>query len=403
MTNLNQRPLPTRIAFVFLWLFVFTLPLAQATEIPWVGTITKVAGLIAMAAGGVAVLARRQVRALATVHMTMAGFIVWSAITLCWSIAPELTVQQIMTYVQLFVLAMLVWEFCVEEKDILRILGAFVLGTMVPALSTLRGFLPAQDTFLQRASVAGYDPNTLPMILAISLPVSYYLILREKSAVTALYRLQMGFAVCAVLLSGSAATMVAMAVGLSLACWTIHAVPARTRNNAFALVVLFSLAGMLLLPASLWKHISEESRKGGITLTTAVNSGLESMHSTPAGGFGAGSMAAAAGHSAATAKTSFTMLSETGVVGVACFIVLLAVLFLSAERMTGITKSFWCTVLGVWVVGVCSLNWECSQASWLLFGLLAAHSACLKQEGVTPAEREQKLNYYVERSAEVWS
>ena len=403
MTKINQRPLPTRIAFAFLWLFVFTLPLAQATEIPWVGTISKVVGMIAMAAGGAAVVARKQVRTLAPVHMTMAGFILWSAITLCWSIAPELTILRIMTYLQLFVLAMLVWELCGEEKDILRILGAFVLGTMVPALSTLRGFLPAQDTFLQRASVAGYDPNTLPMILALSLPVAYYLILREKSAVSALYRLQMGFAVCAVLLSGSAATMIAMAVGLSLACWTIHTIPVRTRNNAFALVAVLSLGGMLLLPASLWKHISEESRSGGITLTTVVNSGLESMHSTPAGGFGAGSMAVTAGHSAVAAKTSFTMFSETGVVGVACFVALLGVLFLSAEGMTGITKSFWLTVLGVSVVGVGSLNWECSQASWLLFGLLAAHSACLKQEGVTAAEREQKRNYYVERGAEVWS
>jgi hypothetical protein len=81
---------------------------------------------------------------------------------------------------------------------------------------------------------------------------------------------------------------------------------------------------------------------------------------------------------------------------------MLGVLFLSAESMSGVTKSFWLTILGVWTVGGLSLNWECTQPAWLLFGLLAAHSACLKRDGVTPTERTQKRNYYVE-GAEVWS
>ena len=93
--------------------------------------------------------------------------------------------------------------------------------------------------------------------------------------------------------------------------------------------------------------------------------------------------------------TSFTMFSETGVVGVVCAIAMLGVLFLAAERMVGITKSFWLTVLGVWAIGACVLNWECIQPAWLLFGLLAAHSACTRHEGVTKVEQEHQQTYYV--------
>ena len=108
------------------------------------------------------------------------------------------------------------------------------------------------------------------------------------------------------------------------------------------------------------------------------------------------------GSTPAADRTPFAVLSETGVVGVLCFVVLLGVLFLAAERMSGISKSFWLTVLGVWTVGACSLSWECLQPAWLLFGLLAAHSACVKREGITKLEREQKQNYYG-GEAQVWS
>jgi hypothetical protein len=396
MIKTTTRPLLTRIALALLWLFVFTLPLTQATEIPAIEAISKVAGLMAIVAGAAAVAARKQIRVLGAIHLTMAGLIAWSAVTLCWSIAPELTVQRIMTYLQLFVPVLLIWELCLEEKDVLQMLGAFVLGTMIPALSTLQAFLPGQETMMQRASVAGFDANNLAFMLAMSLPVAYYLILREKRPISALYRLQMGFAVCAILLTGSAITMIAMVVGLSLVCWTFHVVPVRTRLNAFVVLMVLAGAGILLIPASLWQHLGEESRSGGITLTSAISGGVGTVRSTPLGGFGAGTMAGAANH-----YTSLTMFSETGVVGVACFITLLGILFLAAERMSGATKSFWFTVLAVWTVGVCALNWECSEPAWLLFGLLAAHSACLKQEGVTAMEQEQKRNYYIEEGAEV--
>lgn len=402
ITRTTPRPLLTRIAFALLWLFVFTLPLAQATEIPLVGPISRLVGFAAMAAGAVAIAARRKVRYLGAVHMTMAGFILWSAITLCWSIAPELTVQRILTYLQLFVVVVLVWEFCEEEASILKLLGAFVLGTIIPAGSTMLAFLPGQRTLIERAAVDGFDPNTLPYILALSLPAAYYLIMRDKTPISALYRVQMGFAICAVLLSGTAITIVAMAVGLTLVCWTVHIVPIRTRVNAFLVFLMLGGAALLMIPTSMWEHMSQESRNGGITLTSAIDSGIETIHSIPAGGFGAGSMSADTTHAPANRITATMMISETGLVGVACFAAMLGVLFLSAESLSGVTKSFWLTILGVWTVGGLSLNWECTQTAWLLFGLLAAHSACLKRDGVTSEEQTQKRNYYVE-GAEVWS
>ncbi len=166
--------------------------------------------MLAITVGVITVVAQRSVRMPVGVHLAMAGFIMWSAVTLLWSVAPELTVERTTTYIQLFVLVLTIWELCREEKDVLRILSAFVLGTIIPTLSTLTGFQPGQSMLAQRASATGFDANSLAFILALSLPVSYYLILREKGVISALYRLQMGFAFCAILLTGSAGAMIAL-------------------------------------------------------------------------------------------------------------------------------------------------------------------------------------------------
>lgn len=396
MTTTESQTVLNRIAFVLLWLFVFTLPMTQATEIPAIGAISQAIGLAALAAGVAALIERRQIRWLSSFHLMMGGFILWSALTLCWSISPELTVQRIVTYLQLFLLVLLIWELCREEKDVLHILSAFVLGTILPALSTLQAFLPGQQTLFERAAKSGFDPNILSFMLAISLPVSYYLILRHKSALTALYRLQMGFAFCAALLYGSAATLIAMVIGLSLVCWTIHLVPVRIRRNAFALTMLIGTVTFVLIPSAVVKHITEETQKGGLSLTAVLNTGAERIQTTPVGGFGAGTLATAANH------PTFIMFAETGVVGVIAFIAILGILFLAADEMSGASKSFWFTVLAVWTVGVCCLSWECTQPAWLLFGLLAAHSASLRKQPAAQAVAA-KPPYFVEQEAEVWS
>jgi hypothetical protein len=394
----------TRIAFALLWLFVFTIPMTQATEIPMVGTISSAAGLAAMLGVAVAAVARRQVRLLGTVHLAMAGFILWSAVTLCWSVSPDLTIQRIISYLQLFVLVLLVWEMCVEEEDVLHILSAFVLGTIVPALSTLSGFLPGQENMLQRASAHGYDANQLAFLLALSLPVAYYLILRDKGPIVSLYRLQMGFAVCSILLTGSASAMIAMVVGLSLMCWTFHTVAVRTRTNGFVLVMLLVGLSIALTPSGMWQGIVEQTRKGDLTATSVFGKEVASLHSTSIGGFGAGTQARpAANGSAGSRPTSFTLVSETGAVGVVCFLGLLSVLVMAAGRMPGINRSFWLTSLAVWVVGILSLNWDCSQPAWLIFGLLAAHSASLNTVAVVTPDGKQKRPYVIEERAEVWS
>jgi hypothetical protein len=400
----------TRLAFILLWIFVLTIPMTYATEIPAIGTISTVAGMAAMIMAAIAVALRRQVRTLGTAHMAMACYIIWSAITLCWSVAPDFTLHRIMTNIQLFVLVLLIWEMCTAERDILRLLSAFVLGTIVLALSTLKGFLPGQQTLIQRATFfppdgAGCDANQLAFVLALSLPAAYFLIMKENGPMVALYRLQMGFAVGAILLSGSPGAMTAMAVGLSIVIWTLQSVEIRARVNAFVILLLLSGAILLLVPAAVWQGIGDQIRKGDHTLTTVINNETGRLQTAPFKGFGAGTQAvpaSAVSYHLGGRPTVFTMFSETGPIGVTCFLAILGVLTSAAARMRAVNRSYWLTSLAVWLMGALSLNWDCSQPAWLVFGLLAAHSACAISPKAAKVETHRAKVFLVDR-AQVWS
>ena len=85
---------------------------------------------------------------------------------------------------------------------------------------------------------------------------------------------------------------------------------------------------------------------------------------------------------------------ETGVIGLALFVYMLGMLFRSAVRMSGITRSFWLTMFCVWCIGVCSLTWEYRKPTWLLFGLLAAHVASLKTRVAGPVDISMNRKQY---------
>lgn len=106
-----------RIAFGFLWLFIFTLPGEKVLQIPGIRTVSRLVGLIAIGAGALAIVEARRFRLPAPAHIAMAAFILWSAFTYTWSLAPEWTQEKVYTYFQLFAMAWLIWELGRDDRE----------------------------------------------------------------------------------------------------------------------------------------------------------------------------------------------------------------------------------------------------------------------------------------------
>ena len=414
MRTQPARPLLTRVAFACLWIFVFSMPIEKAIEFPGFGSLSKLAGLLALGVGVVAVVFQARFRIPGTIQIALAIFVLWCAITVRWSIAPDLTVDRVMTYVQLLGLVLLLWEFCGEERYVLAIFSAYVLGTLVPAGDTLQRFLLGHQTYYNRYASSGFDPNDLALTLDLSLPMSYYLTLRQKGAIRWVYYIQMLAAAGTVFLTVSRGGTFCMLIALSLILWTLRSIPMSNRIVIAVMCAVAVVAAVTLVPATSWKRLASaasEVSEGTLNSRTVLwKAGLNEFQYMPFGGVGAGAYPEASAKAigrpwafVAVAHNSFiSVMVETGLIGLGLFAGLLAMFFRAAAQMPRVTRAFWLTLLMVWIIGVCSLTWEYRKPTWLLFGLLAAHRMSLQaKSGVTPKTTVERIPYF--NTAEAYS
>jgi O-antigen ligase len=269
---------------------------------------------------------------------------------------------------------------------VLALCSAYVLGTLVPAGDTLQRFLLGHQTFYNRYASTGFDPNDLALTLDLSLPMSYYLALKQKGPIRWVYYAQMLAAIGTIFMTVSRGGTFCMLIALSLIVWTVRSIPVRNRIVIAAMFAIAVVGAATLVPATSWKRLASaasEVSEGTLNSRTVLwKAGLHEFRNMPFGGVGAGAYpetsAKVIGRPwafVAVAHNSYiSVLVETGVIGFALFAVLLALFFRLAFRMPRITRAFWLTMLGVWMIGVCSLTWEYRKPTWLLFGLLAAHA-----------------------------
>ena len=99
-----------RIALWFSWLLLFIVPWEYLFEQGSLGTIVRLAGIGLAGVWLLSVLAAARVRRPHALHGLMIAFALWCGASILWSLDPEASRDQTETYVQLVLLAMIVWD-----------------------------------------------------------------------------------------------------------------------------------------------------------------------------------------------------------------------------------------------------------------------------------------------------
>jgi O-antigen ligase len=386
-------------AFAFLWLLVFTIPWEDAVTIAGFGTSARLVGVLAMGLGLFAIIERASLRRPTAAHLMMFLFVILSAVSYLWSLYPEGTLEQDITYIQLLTMVWLIWELCPRNHQQRRLMQAYVLGTCVSGLDTLYDFLSHQESAYQRYAGARLDANDLGLMMALSVPLSYYLSVTSRGRVVWLYRAQLVLAITTVLLTASRGAMLATVVAFVIVPLT-HARLTMKQRVAIILTVLLLVIGSLqFIPASSWDRLStvpHELERGTLTGRTIIwKAGWELFSAHPFVGIGANAFRVMVSRVLAEPihrgipgmppappahNTFLSVLVEEGVIGLALFCGLLGVLALSLRTMPGLQRQLWIVCLATWAVGVSSLTWEMRKPTWFLFGLLIAQSSNMLQK-----------------------
>lgn len=382
-----RRALYTRFAFAMMWLFVFTLSCEKSLELPGVGSIGRLTGAVAMGSGLFAVLADRKFRLPSLGHWALMVVVFWASLTYRWSVAPDATEERVTTYLQLLLIVSLMWQLCLDEVDAKALMAAYVLGTFIPAADTFYRYTMAQETFYLRYATAGFDPNDLALTLALSIPMSLYLSVNSRPLLAWACRLQLLAVVATILLTASRSGTLAMTAAFSFALVLWNAAPRKQRMWSAAAAGVMACLMIAAVPASSWMRLAtlgSEVKEGTLNSRTVLwGAGVRALGHVPFEGVGAGAypdaISSVVGRpttwTPVAHNTFLSLLVETGFVGFALFAIFLGLVVRAAWQVPGQARYMWLACLLAWCVGVSALTWENRKPTWMLFGLVLAHSA----------------------------
>ena len=154
---------------------VFTLPFDQAFAIPVIGSLGRAVGLLVAGVGLLALLSGRLVRIRRpnAFLLLAAVFVGWNALSVLWAVDPATTLVQVFTYVQLWVMAWLIWQFIVEPSQAARLRQAYMLGTWVTVGTIVWAFFAGDPTVdPTRYSAFGTNANYTAQSVVLAIPMA---------------------------------------------------------------------------------------------------------------------------------------------------------------------------------------------------------------------------------------
>ena len=379
----------SKAAFACLWCFVVVLPWDVYAELPVVGSIPRLVGIVASAVGVLYIVARRRVRPLSWFHVFALLFVFWAAISMLWSIDQEATRTRLMTYLQLALLVWLIWEIAWSPQRTRALLGAYVLGVSVAAIATVRDYLSGVHAagYEGRFNALSVNPNELGMTLALGLPMAWYLSLSHPHRrIARLWQLYLPLAITAILLTASRGAFLTMLVALAIIPGTQGRLRPRTKAALCALA-----AGSLVLAAT---FVPEATLERLQTTRADIESGyfgnrgfiwragLEVAREHPLLGVGAGAFGAAVVPSLnfewSSHSVPLSILVEDGIVGLLIFVAMFGATITALRLGAQLEQRFAIVLLLTLGVGSLSLEWGYRKQFWFVLGIVAAEAALLR-------------------------
>jgi hypothetical protein len=385
-------------AFFFLWILIFVIPWENGVVIDGFGTLSRVVGIPAFGMALLTILESGTLRKLALQQVIMLSYMVWGGLTYFWSFAPALTVTSIYTFIQLFTMVWLLWEFARTRREQLLLLRAYTLGSIVSSVATLTGFFSASGPQSGHYSGLNFNPGDLAFILALAIPISLYLAIQERRKILVWVDGSAAvLAFCSIVLTASRGSLIACTPTLLIFPFLF---PKLRWGRNLLILVFLALAGIgswLFMPESSWLRLStiaSQITSGTLNERTMIGQvGWQVFGKAPLQGVGAGAYAPSVEHTRGLASdaggtesedqvgplvantTFFSILVEQGVIGFALFFALLLTLALSAWKLSRVDRVFWLCILLTWAIGASNLTWDQRKPTWVMFGLLIAVAA----------------------------
>jgi O-antigen ligase len=339
-------------------------------------------------------------------------FLLWTMATFFWTLDYEQSRIAIISLAQLFAFVWLIWEFSRDETRQLFLIRAYVFGAMASSLITYSAFWNKQADYYLRYSTPGFDPNDLGLMLAIAVPMAWYLSMQTKNFwFRQIFRLYLPISFLAILLTASRMSFIAFLISCLFLVLSIHRLSALHRLVIFCTFCGIGWGLMYAIPQSSWMRIatiSQEVSVGNLGGRVGIwLDGLRVFRDHPLFGVGAGGFRSGLlgmhGYEASPHNLFLSILVSQGIIGLMLFLLMLLCAVRGMRAMPSLLGQMWLVVLLTWVTGVMTLGWEGRKPTWFILGMMAAMGAVRRPEDFGPREVFWKSAYSAELKKSVSS
>lgn len=373
-----------KIANLLLLLTIFSFPMEEVVKLPGLGTVSRILGLAVFGAWAVSTLSSGRNRRPAAFHTAFFALVLWAGASTFWSLDPNATGVRLLTYLQLFILTLIVWDLCDTEESIRNALQALVVGLWFNAVNGYWNFAQGIEAEYGRFSSSGSDANEAALLLCIGIPFALDLALHSSVKWIRVFNMSyVPVAVVAIALSGSRTVIVA---GIAVVVYIVSII--RNMRPPVILGLVALLVGAFVVISSVVPTSAiERSTSVGSAVSEGELSGrlqiwseaLDSFLERPLQGAGAGATRAALATGKVAHNVVLTMAVELGIVGVAIFSAMGLMVLRGLKSMETDTRHLWLAVLCTWGIGSLTLAIETRKFTWLVLSLAVAASSVAAQ------------------------
>ncbi len=367
--------------------FVFVLPWENAITLPGIGTVARLVGMLTILLSLPAIIARFRFR-IQPFHIAVLLLFTQAWVSSMWAGDIDEAIEKNFTYLQLFVICFVMYQFIETEKHARLALILFALGAAVSAISAIRLYsLGVATSSYQRFASAGFDPNDNAIILSLGMATAAYIVISARHWTERLLLLFLPIGLSAIFLTGSRSGSVAVTLALLV---PVFCAP---RSGALGKVGLVGLLIVIVIVALNYAPEHSLARIG--TLFDELGSGsfnsrghiwqlaLRAISDNPILGAGSGNfklyLIQNFGFGDEPHNVFLAIAVEQGLFGLALFLIILFIVGRNILRMPRRERNYWLIMMAILSIAFMSLNWEWRKQTWLVLLLSVVHAEAVER------------------------
>lgn len=386
-----------RIAVIFALILIFTIPWETAITIGSVGTLTRLIGFGVAGIWVASVLVTGKLRKFHVYYIAVLAFMLFSLASIFWTVNVDLTLIRVKTYAQLALMTWILWDIFTEPRSLRMAMQIFIFGAYLTIASQFINFVSGQTIAIYsegRYTGVGQNANELALILSISIPLAWHLVITQTSGhgagiLKVINFVYIPLALLATILTASRTALLTNIPALLYIAGTIRNIRPVHRLLFFTIMLTAFVVIWPSIPqatfdrlATIDDSIARNDLGGRVSLWKGS---FRIFLEHPILGIGSNSLDSPDQLGALAHNTFLSILAELGLVGFLLFSGVLSIVIFQAFKQPAPYSILWLTVIAVWGVGACTLTWEYTKTTWFILNLVII-SAEIYQRHDKPAE-----------------